>query len=77
MSEDELNILPSHVQVFEFVDSFIQENKFAPTRKEIAEGTGMSIRHVERIIRELFEAGYFENKGDRKARNIKIARQLG
>lgn len=67
---------PSHVRVYNFIETFIEKNIFAPELNETAKAVKLSIRQTYNLINELVSLGYLE-KVARKKRGLKIIKKLG
>jgi len=65
----------AHVDIYNFVKKFIDENVYSPEHSEIAEGLNMSISYLPKLVKELCEMGYI-SRDFRKRRSIKIIKDL-
>lgn len=71
----EINMQPSHILAYRFVEKYIKKNIVSPEAKEIADKISLTSRHVYRLIDDLVALGYF-TKVSHKKRSIKIIKQL-
>lgn len=70
-----INIQPSHVQAYRFIEKYIAKNVSAPEVIEIASAIKVTSRHAYRLVDELILLGYL-SKEDHKKRSIKVLKPL-
>lgn len=71
----EINLQPSHVKAYRFIEKYIAKNVVSPEISEIASGVKITIRHTYRIVDDLKVLGYI-SKDSFKKRSIKIEKPL-
>jgi len=64
-----------HVDIYNFIKKFVDENVYSPEHGEIAEGLKISKSYLPKLVKELCEMGYI-SRDFRKRRSIKIIRDL-
>lgn len=50
-------ILPTHTEVYEFIESYILRNRYSPTLVEIAEGLDKTKQTVHKVVNHLVNLG--------------------
>lgn len=74
-NREEIILLPSHIQVYNFIKRYIERNIVSPETKEIAKGIKYEERQVYRVIDDLVSLGYLSKKKHYR-RGIKIEKEL-
>ncbi len=72
---EKINLQPSHVAAYRFVEKYRKNKFFSPEIKEVAKGVGVTERQGYRIIDDLVALGYMTRE-KRKKRSIQIVRPL-
>lgn len=67
MKNIKLPLTKKQVLVYEFVERFIKENKYAPTLKEIGLYFGFSISCAQAFVRELVNKNWLYKQPDKKS----------
>ena len=75
MTKKEIQLQPSHVKAYRFIEKYTKKNIVSPEVSEIAKGIGMSERQTYRAIDDLQELG-FVSKVPYTPRSIKIVKPL-
>jgi hypothetical protein len=68
-----LSILPRHIEVWKFIDSFIRANGYAPMIREIAESLKMHGPRVHITVNELVNIGSLA-RAERTKRGLSAVR---
>jgi SOS-response transcriptional repressor LexA len=55
---------PEMIKVYNFIKEFIKKNKYAPTYREITQGTGLT---GDYYTRKLIKAGYIKKSSERRS----------
>jgi len=71
----EINLQPSHVKAYRYIQKYVKKNIVAPEIAEIASGIKLTVRHTYRIIDDLQDLGYI-SKDSHKKRSIKIEKPM-
>lgn len=72
---EKINLQPSHVRVYRYVEKYTKKNLVAPDVHEIAKAVGVTWRQVYRLIDDLCVLGYMTKEAHKK-RSIKIVKPL-
>lgn len=71
----EINLQPSHVKAYRFIEKYINSKIVSPEICEVARGVNITERHAYRIIGDLVALGYV-SRSKHKKRSMKIEKPL-
>lgn len=72
---ENINLQPSHVRAYRFIEKYIKKNIVSPEIKEVAVGIKITERQTYRLIDDMKALGYLSNEMYKK-RSLKIAKPL-
>lgn len=75
MKQHEINLQPSHVKAYRFIEKYIKSKIVSPEIHEVATGVTITERHAYRVINDLVQLGYV-SRSKHKKRSLKIEKPL-
>lgn len=72
---EKINLQPSHVQAYRYIEKYRKQHFFSPEIKEIAKHVTVTERQAYRLIDDLVMLGYVSRE-KRKKRSLKITKPM-